>query len=231
MSTRTGIHRSSAPTESKPSGPDRYPSWKTSFKAPKLAQRLRTFMTRALTGMTTDPVIRNSSSRVASATTTAAIGSRAPSRDLTSASSAAGPPTCTSKAGRSVRMRSTSAVAAGPWLVPVGTKSTTVVPAGVPGRTAVPATPGVPAMSAIHAVAAGSVGSTAAMTVTGSVPRAGNRSASTSAVARASDERGRVRASPFSNRAPRNGVPSSTSTTATAPPTATGRRCTRRASR
>ena len=113
-------------------------------------------------------------------------------------------------------MRSTRAVAAAPWLVPVGTKSTTVMPGGGAGPDGGADDAGAPARRVIHAAAAGSVGSTSAMTVTGSVPRAGNRSARTSAVARASDERGRVRASPVSNRAPRNGVPSSTRTTATA---------------
>ena len=43
------------------------------------------------------------------------------------------------------------------------------------------------------------------MTVTGSVPRAGNRSANVSAVARTSEDRGSVRASPFSKRALRKG--------------------------
>ena len=51
--------------------------------------------------------------------------------------------------------------------------------------------------------------SVSAMTVTGSVPRAGNRSARVRATSRTSDDRGRVRASPISKLAPRNGTPSS----------------------
>ena len=58
-----------------------------------------------------------------------------------------------------------------------------------------------------------------AMTVTGSVPRAGKRSDSASAVARTSEERGSVRASPFSKRALRKGTPSRTSSRPAAPPT------------
>ena len=188
-------------------------------------------MTSALTGMTTDPVIRKSSSRVASTTTTAAIGSRDPSLDLTSASSAAGPPTCMSKAG---------AVGADPldqrgrgWAL--GRAGRDEVDDGRAGGGARPdggAGDAVRVRDVGHPCCGGRVaGSTSAMTVTGSVPRAGNRSASTSAVARASDDRGRLRASPVSNRALRNGVPSITRTAATAAAKAIGRPCTSRASR
>ena len=70
-----------------------------------------------------------------------------------------------------------------------------------------------------------------AMTVTGSVPRAGNRSANVSAVARTSEERGSVRASPFSKRALRKGTPSRTRSSPTAPATLRGRCRTQRAKR
>ena len=43
MRMSTGIHRSSALTESKLRKPARCPSWKIQTKAPKLAHKLRTF--------------------------------------------------------------------------------------------------------------------------------------------------------------------------------------------
>ena len=99
MRMSTGIHRSRAPTESKPKTPARCPSWKIQTRAPKLAQRLRMFMTTALIGTMIEPVIRNSSTRVAATTRRAANGRRSLSRALMSMSSAAMPPTSVSKVG------------------------------------------------------------------------------------------------------------------------------------
>ncbi len=94
-----GIHRSSAPTESNASGPDRCPSWKIQASAPKLAVRLRMFIATALIGTITEPVMRNSSTRVVVTTRRAAYGRRSLSRAFTSMSSAAIPPTSLSKVG------------------------------------------------------------------------------------------------------------------------------------
>ena len=65
--TMTGIQASIAPNAVKPSTLDRFPSWKIHTSAPNTAPRDSVFMTRALIGMTTDPVIRNSRAKVASA--------------------------------------------------------------------------------------------------------------------------------------------------------------------
>ena len=73
---RTGTVGSRAPAPSAPSSPARWPSWKTQTRAPKVAPRLRTFMTMALTGTTTEPVNRNSSTKVASTTRATARGRR-----------------------------------------------------------------------------------------------------------------------------------------------------------
>ncbi len=165
-------------------------------------------MTTALIGTMTEPVMRNSSTSVAATTMRAANGRRSLSLALMSMSSAAMPPTSVSKAGWLSRSCATSADASGPWEVPAGVRSTTVRPGGVSGRTDVPTTPGVVASCCVPGGERGAVGSASAMTVTGSVPRAGNRSARVRATSRTSDERGRVRASPISKRALRNGMPS-----------------------
>ena len=65
--TTTGTHASMAPKASKPSSPDRWPCWKTQTSAPNVAPSDRVFITSALTGTSTEPVIRNSSTNVASA--------------------------------------------------------------------------------------------------------------------------------------------------------------------
>ena len=63
--TMTGIQASIAPNAVKPSREARCPSWKIQTSAPKVAPSERVFMTSALTGMSTDPVIRNSRMKVA----------------------------------------------------------------------------------------------------------------------------------------------------------------------
>jgi hypothetical protein len=62
-----GHHTSTAPKAWKPSRPDRWPSWKIHTSAPKVAPRDRMFMAMALSGTSTEPVIRKSSTIVASA--------------------------------------------------------------------------------------------------------------------------------------------------------------------
>ena len=231
MRMSTGIHRSRAPTESKPRNPARCPSWKIQTRAPKLAQRLRMFMTTALIGTMIEPVMRNSSTSVAATTRRAANGRRSLSLALMSMSSAAMPPTSVSKVGCVPRSWATSSDASGPCEVPAGVTSTTVRPGGVSGRMEVPTTPGVVESCSNQAANSALSASVSAMTVTGSVPRAGNRSARVRATSRTSDERGRVRASPISKRAPRNGTPSRISTTTAAAPTARAWPCTHRVRR
>ena len=190
------------------------------------------FMTTALIGTMIEPVMRNSSTSVATTTMSAASGRRSLSLALTSMSSAAMPPTSVSKAGcGAAELGRRAADASRPCEVPAGVTSTTVRPAGVSGRIDVPTTPGMAETSSSQATNAGLSASVSAITVTGSVPRAGNRSARVSATSRTSDERGSVRASPISKRAPRNGTPSRTSTTTAAAPTATAWPCTQRVSR
>ena len=135
-------------------------------------------MMTALIGTMIEPVMRNSSTSVAATTRSAANGSRSLSLALTSMSSAAIPPTWVSNVAGVLRSWATSADASRPWDVPAGVTSTTVTPSGVSGRIEVPTTPGMrrdllePARRT-----RGCRRSVSAMTVTGSVPRAGNRSA------------------------------------------------------
>ena len=75
----TGITRSSEPGGSKPSSAGRCPSWNTQTSAPNVAPSDSTFITIALTGSTTEPVIRNSSTNVA--TTMIAMAQRQAIRD------------------------------------------------------------------------------------------------------------------------------------------------------
>ena len=65
--TMTGIQASMAPKAVKPSSEARCPSWKIQTSAPKVAPSEMMFMTRALMGMSTNPVIKNSSAKVARA--------------------------------------------------------------------------------------------------------------------------------------------------------------------
>ncbi len=179
--------------------------------APKLAPRLRMFISTALSGTTTEPVIMNSNTSVASTTTPPASGSRAPSLSLTSRSSAAGP----ADLGVEARGFGADPVDERGCLRTLRSARRNEVDDGEPGRRTGPGrrtddAVGRDDTSASQATNAGSSASVPATTVTGSVPRAGNRSARTRAVARTSDERGSVRASPFSKRALRNGIPSRT---------------------
>src|ERR1039457_6538983 len=80
-SIRIGVVGSMVPVGVKCSSPDRCPSWKIQTTTPKVADRDAAFITIALTGSTTDPKARNSSTNVASTTTSAIHGSAAPRRD------------------------------------------------------------------------------------------------------------------------------------------------------
>ena len=209
----TGIHRSRAPTESKPRTRTRWPSWKIQARAPKLAPRLRMFMTTALIGTITEPVMRNSSTRVAVTTRSAAYGRRSLSRAFTSMSSAAIPPTSVSKVGWRVAQLSDELGCFGALRgadrgdVDDGDARRGVGSDGRPRRRRA-----WPRRPRARRRTRRSSASVSAMTVTGSVPRAGNRSARVRATSRTSEERGRVRASPISKRALRNGTPSRTRT-------------------
>ena len=76
-----------------PSTPDRCPSWNTHTIAPTTETIVAALSTSALTGRTTDPVNRNSSTKVVSAMSPPASGSRSAIEAKVSTSSADGPPT------------------------------------------------------------------------------------------------------------------------------------------
>ena len=65
-----------APKLVNPSRPERCPSWNTHTSAPNVAPRDRVFMASALTGTSTEPVIRNSRTNVEAAMRPRAYGSR-----------------------------------------------------------------------------------------------------------------------------------------------------------
>ena len=67
------------PGSSKPSSPSRWPSWKISTSRPNAAVSVSRFITSALIGSTTDPVIRNRMTSVVVARIASAIGSESPS--------------------------------------------------------------------------------------------------------------------------------------------------------
>ncbi len=74
-SIRIGMVGSSVPVGAKCSSPARCPCWKTQTTTPKVAASESTFITMALTGSTTEPKARNSSTKVAAAMTSAIHGS------------------------------------------------------------------------------------------------------------------------------------------------------------
>jgi hypothetical protein len=91
---KMGIAVSSAPvTWKSPTSHCRWPSWKIQTRAPNVADRLSRFSTSALTGMTTLPVKRKSSTNVASTMMPRAHGSRSRSACWESANTAVDPPT------------------------------------------------------------------------------------------------------------------------------------------
>ena len=75
------------------SSPDRWPSWKIHTITPNVAVSDSAFITMALTGSTTEPKARNSSTNVASATTSAIHGRVWPRLASSSTSCAVTPPT------------------------------------------------------------------------------------------------------------------------------------------
>src|SRR5215468_4259546 len=89
----TGAQASTAPKAVNPSSEDRCPSWNTHTSAPNVAPSDKTFMTIALSGTSTEPVIKNNSAKVASAIQAAAYGARLAISALKSASDAAEPVT------------------------------------------------------------------------------------------------------------------------------------------
>ena len=66
--TRIGMKPSMPPVELNPSNDSPLPSWNTQTSTPSEAPREITFMINALIGISTDPVMKNSSTNVASMT-------------------------------------------------------------------------------------------------------------------------------------------------------------------
>ena len=94
-STRIGWVASMNPVGVKFRNPDRWPSWKIQTSAPNEAPIDSTFMISALTGSTTEPKARNSSTNVVATTISAIHGSSAPRLSSRSVSTALCPPTST----------------------------------------------------------------------------------------------------------------------------------------
>ena len=84
---------STPPVDEKPSSDSRWPSWKIQTTTPSEAPSEITFISRALIGISTDPVSRNSSTNVARMTTAIAQGASAASAAVKSISPAVGPVT------------------------------------------------------------------------------------------------------------------------------------------
>src|SRR6185295_18567396 len=91
----TGWVVSTKPTGWNPSRDERLPSWKIQTRAPKLATMDRVFMISAFAGRTTDRRSRNSTRYVDTTMKTAVRGKSAATRETTSVTSAAPPPTRT----------------------------------------------------------------------------------------------------------------------------------------
>ncbi len=101
---RTGMVGSMVPVGVNCSSRDRCPSWKIHTTTPYMADSDSTFIAIALTGSTTDPNARNSSTNVASPTTSPIHGKICPRLDSSSTSCAVGPPTY-ARATRAVSRR------------------------------------------------------------------------------------------------------------------------------
>src|SRR5687768_17912754 len=71
---RIGVEAMIVPDGSKPSRPDRAPSWKIQTRAPKLAVMLSRLMSTAFRGRKTDPNVRNRTAPVTPTTMSTAHG-------------------------------------------------------------------------------------------------------------------------------------------------------------
>ncbi len=90
---RIGIVMSRAPVDVKFNTDERFPSWNTHTRAPKVAESDRRLSTTALSGTTSEPNIRNSNTNVVTAMMPSAQG-RDPMREAFESTSSAAPP-CT----------------------------------------------------------------------------------------------------------------------------------------
>ena len=99
----------------KPSSPDRCPSWKIHTSAPTDAVSDSTFITIALSGSSTEPNARNSSTKVTRPTKAAIHGRMRPRLPSRSTSWAVSPPTSTwdPAGGTTARTSVTSCLARG----------------------------------------------------------------------------------------------------------------------
>ena len=127
--------RRALPTASKPSRPDRWPSWNTHTSTPNVAPSDSTFITTALTATTTEPVIRNSSDHRRQPDEAEGQGQagRDRRREVDELGGVAGD----ERLERRRRRRAaspTSACAASPCAGPSATTSTTTAPAGASVR-------------------------------------------------------------------------------------------------
>src|SRR6266511_4022147 len=210
--TSTGSTNHTEPVGSNRSSPDRCPSWNTHTSAPKLAPSDSTFMTRAFTGTTTEPVIRNSSTNVASATNPRTSGRREISACLASTVSAACPVTSVSNGAGRDRIDATSRKDASVSATARGTTSTRAT-RGPVATTSARTTPGSVRRRSRYAAYAdrGTPASRTATTWIGSDVCPGKCRCTASKNWRLSEDRGRYRESVSWVRAWANGATSRTS--------------------
>ena len=107
---RIGVVVSSMPVGVKPSSPDRWPSWKIQTIAPNVAVRLSMLSTSALTGTSTLPNMRNSSTNVTPAMSAEGQRQRADQRrPCVDELRPTAPPTSTANGAATARTACTSA--------------------------------------------------------------------------------------------------------------------------
>src|SRR3954452_22763366 len=250
---RIGVDVSSDPVGVNDSRPDRWPSWKIHTMAPNVAVRLSRLSTSALSGITTLPVNRNSTTNVMRLMMASAIGSREAIEALESTSCAERPVTSTRKGADVLR---TSCTRCSPWAETGSTLGTTDshVPCGLAKRWDAGLAPMIwwPPMYdpvrlstretpdslescteywSMAASRAGVAGATGATTDSGADSLEEKPWRMSSCTWRLLADVGSTRSSGRPNFTWMNGSPSRTSSTTMEPPIASGRRMTARAMR
>ena len=113
QNSSTGVKTLMVPVGVKWSRRAKWPSWKTKTSAPNVAERLSTLSSKAFTGTSRLPTIRNRSTKVLTATSASASGRRRPRTALPSTRRAESPPTRTGNGAGVARTAFTSFSPAG----------------------------------------------------------------------------------------------------------------------
>ena len=217
------------PVEVNASSSSPYPSWNTSTRTPNDAPSESTLSSRALAGMSSEPVMRKSRTNVAATTTPTASGASATSESVKSSREAAWPVTQVSAPTSSARSRWVTASASGEEAsATTRSTSTTVIPSrSCGGRTRV--TPSrSPARATRSATTSGSV--EPSTTVTSAADRAGKSASRVSNSTRWALSAGSSSTPDVRSVMSSAGTPSSASSAATPTATSHGRRWVHRAS-